>query len=48
MWLTKEMIEDIDNKITWNPRPSNWLETLEEINDALAVAGYGMQITKFS
>lgn len=48
MWITKEMQDDIDNKITWNPRATNWINTLEDISDALSIAGYKIEIIKES
>lgn len=48
MWLTKEMEEDINSKITYVPYASSWTQTLEYLSDALAEAGYKIEITKMS
>lgn len=46
MWITKEMQEDIDNRITWNPWATNWVSTLENISDALSIIGYSIEIKR--
>ena len=46
MWITEEMEEDINENITWNPRATSWLLTLEDISDALAVIGYKVDVRK--
>ena len=40
------MINDIDTNITWNPRATSWINTLEDIADALALIGYDIEIKK--
>lgn len=48
MWITIKMSDDIDEKITWNPKLGTWLETLEDLHDALSEAGYRLDISKLS
>ena len=37
----------INENITWNPRTTSWLLTLEDISDALAVIGYKVDVPYF-
>lgn len=48
MWITREMARDFEENITWNPLLTSFMETLEAISDALALAGYGIEINKMT
>ncbi len=40
------MVKDFEENITWNPSPTNLIQTLEDVSDALAQAGYVIEIKK--
>ena len=44
MWITKEMQQDIESKLTWVPIANSWITTLECLADALSEAGYDIEI----
>lgn len=46
MWITKEMAKDFEEGLVWNPRPTNFIQTLEDVSDALSAMGYSIEIKK--
>lgn len=46
MWITEEMSKDFEEKITWNPSPMNFQDTLDAVCDGLYQAGYRIEIRK--
>ncbi len=45
LWIDEKMAQDFE-EITWNPSPTNFIQTLEDIQDALCAIGYSMEIKK--
>lgn len=46
LYITKEMAKDFEEHCVWNPSPDNLINTIEAVSDALAMAGYSIEIKK--